>query len=267
MSPSALSHAVRGLEERLGVRLLNRTTRSVRLSAAGERLFASLHPALADIASAIETVNAFRDTPRGTVRVNVSRAAARLILAPVIARFIAAYPAIHLEIATDDRLIDIVAGGFDAGIRFGERIAQDMVAVRVSRDVRFSVVGAPDYFAQRPPPQTPHDLRAHACIRYRFASGALYAWELEKDGVELEVDVDGPLTLDDQMLMLDAALGGAGLAFVFEAYAAQHLDSGRLMRVLADWCPPFPGLFLYYPSRRQLPAGLRALIEMLRVSD
>jgi DNA-binding transcriptional LysR family regulator len=264
VSPSALSHAIRGLEERLGVRLVNRTTRSVSLTEAGQRLLARVRPAFVDIADAMEEVNSFRDKPVGTLKLNVPRSAAPLILAPAIGAFVAAYPGMRLEIATDDRLVDIVAAGFDAGIRFGERVAKDMIAVRITSNVRFAVVGAPAYFSERPRPETPHDLREHACIRYRFPGGALYRWEFEKDGKEVEVDVDGPVTLDDQELMVEAAIQRAGLAFVFEHRAESHLSAGRLVRVLDDWCPPFPGLFLYYPSRRQMPAGLRAFIDLVQ---
>jgi DNA-binding transcriptional LysR family regulator len=264
VSPSALSHAIRGLEERLGVRLLNRTTRSVAPSEAGERLLARLRPIFADVADAIDEVNSFGTTPVGTLRLNVPRSAAPFLIAPALGAFAARYPKMRLEVATDDRLVDIVAGGFDAGIRFGERLEQDMIAVRISTGLRFAAVATPGYFEARAAPATPHDLKGHQCVRYRFPSGTLYRWEFEKDGEAVEVDVDGPLTLDDQELMLEAALSGAGLAFVFEARAAPHLESGRLRRVLADWCPAFPGLFLYYPSRRHIPAGLRAFIDLMR---
>jgi DNA-binding transcriptional LysR family regulator len=264
VSASALSHAIRSLEERLGVRLLNRTTRSVGLSEAGERLLARLRPALGDISDAVEEVNSFRDTPIGTLKLNVPRSAAPLIFSPIMTSFVETHPGMRLEIATDDRLVDIVGSGFDAGIRFGERVEQDMIAVRITRDVRFAVVGSPRYFKRRSMPRTPRDLRDHSCVRYRFPGGALYRWEFEKKGKAVEVDVDGPLTLDDQELMVEAAIGGAGLAFVFEDRAMPHLQAKRLMRTLDDWCPPFPGLFLYYPSRRQMPAGLRAFIDMMQ---
>lgn len=264
LSPSALSHTVRSLEERLDLRLLNRTTRSVAPTEAGERLLERLRPALRDIDDALEDANAFRDKPVGRLRLNVPRSAALLALAPVMIRFIKAYPQMRLEITTEDRLVDIVAGGYDAGVRFGESVERDMVAVRISPDLRLAVVGAPAYFAKHPKPRKPHDLQDHACVRFRLPSGSLYRWEFEKNGEPLEVEVAGPLTLSDQQLMVQAALDGAGLAMVLENHARADLKAGRLVRVLSDWCPPFPGYFLYYPSRRQVPAGLRAFIDMMR---
>lgn len=264
LSPSALSHTVRSLEERLDLRLLNRTTRSVAPTEAGERLLERLRPALRDIDDALEDANAFRDKPVGRLRLNVPRSAALLALAPVMTRFIRAYPQMRLEITTEDRLVDIVAGGYDAGVRFGESVERDMVAVRISPDLRLAVVGAPAYFATHPKPRKPHDLQDHGCIRFRLPSGSLYRWEFEKNGEPLEVEVAGPLTLSDQQLMVQAALDGAGLAMVLENHARADLKARRLVRVLSDWCPPFPGYFLYYPSRRQVPAGLRAFIDMMR---
>jgi DNA-binding transcriptional LysR family regulator len=264
LSPSALSHTVRGLEERMDLRLLNRTTRSVAPTEAGERLLERLRPALRDIADALEDANLFRDKPAGRLRLNVPRSAAVLLLAPVITRFVQTYPEMRLEIATEGRFVDIVAGGFDAGVRFGESVERDMVAVRISADLRMAVVGSPAYFRAHPKPRKPHDLRDHACIRFRLPGGSLYRWEFEKAGEAMEVEVDGLLTLGDQELMLGAAIDGAGLAVVLERHARPHLRAGQLKRVLADWCPPFPGYFLYYPSRRQVPAGLRAFIDMMR---
>ena len=179
-------------------------------------------------------------------------------------RFIKAYPQMRLEITTEDRLVDIVASGYDAGVRFGESVERDMVAVRIGPDLRMAVVGSPAYFRRHPKPVKPRDLRGHACIRFRLPSGTIYRWEFEKKGEVLEVEVDGPLTLSDQQVMLQAALDGAGLAIVLESHARAHLKARQLVRVLADWCPPFPGYFLYYPSRRQVPAGLRAFIDMMR---
>ena len=264
LSPSALSHTVRSLEERLDLRLLNRTTRSVAPTEAGERLLERLRPALRDIDDALEDANAFRAKPAGRLRLNVPRSAALLLLAPVMTRFIKAYPQMRLEITTEDRLVDIVASGYDAGVRFGESVERDMVAVRIGPDLRMAVVGSPAYFRRHPKPVKPRDLRGHACIRFRLPSGTIYRWEFEKKGEVLEVEVDGPLTLGDQQVMLQAALDGAGLAIVLEPYARAHLKARQLVRVLADWCPPFPGYFLYYPSRRQVPAGLRAFIDMMR---
>ncbi|HKF59812.1 MAG TPA: LysR family transcriptional regulator [Dongiaceae bacterium] len=264
LSPSALSHTVRSLEERLDLRLLNRTTRSVAPTEAGERLLERLRPALRDIDDALEDANAFRAKPAGRLRLNVPRSAALLLLAPVMTRFIRAYPQMRLEITTEDRLVDIVAGGYDAGVRFGESVERDMVAVRIGPDLRMAVVGSPAYFRRHPRPLKPRDLHDHACIRFRLPSGSIYRWEFEKKGEVLEVEVDVPLTLSDQQVMLQAALDGAGLAIVLESHARAHLKARQLVRVLADWCAPFPGYFLYYPSRRQVPAGLRAFIDMMR---
>jgi len=264
LSPSALSHTVRSLEERLDLRLLNRTTRSVAPTEAGERLLERLRPALRDIDDALGDANAFRAKPAGRLRLNVPRSAALLLLAPVMTRFIKAYPQMRLEITAEDRLVDIVAGGYDAGVRFGESVERDMVAVRIGPDLRMAVVGSPAYFRRHPRPLKPRDLHDHACIRFRLPSGSIYRWEFEKKGEVLEVEVDVPLTLSDQQVMLQAALDGAGLAIVLESHARAHLKARQLVRVLADWCAPFPGYFLYYPSRRQVPAGLRAFIDMMR---
>ena len=263
VSPSALSHSIRGLEERLGVRLLNRTTRSVTLTEAGAQLVAQLRHAFSDIDAALESINRFRDSPAGVLRLNVPRSAARL-LSPIVTTFVPLYPDVRLDIATDDALLDIVAAGFDAGIRFGEHLAQDMIAVRIGREQRFAVVGAPDYFAKHGTPATPRDLHDHACIRRRFPSGAIYRWEFDKDNAPLDVDVPGRLILDDAGLMLQCAAAGAGIAFVFEKEAEPLLRDGRLIRVLEDWCPRFPGMFLYHPMRRQMPAALRAFIDVAR---
>ena len=264
VSASSLSQRLRAMEERLGVRLLNRTTRSVAPTEAGERLLERLRPALRDIDDALEDANAFRAKPAGRLRLNVPRSAALLLLAPVMTRFIKAYPQMRLEITAEDRLVDIVASGYDAGVRFGESVERDMVAVRIGPDLRMAVVGSPAYFRRHPKPVKPRDLHGHACIRFRLPSGTIYRWEFEKKGEVLEVEVDGPLTLSDQQVMLQAALDGAGLAIVLESHARPHLKARQLVRVLADWCPPFPGYFLYYPSRRQVPAGLRAFIDMMR---
>jgi DNA-binding transcriptional LysR family regulator len=265
VTPSALSHALRGVEERLGLRLLNRTTRSVALTEAGERLFARISPAFRDIDDALEDLNSFRGKPAGTLRINSARQSARLVLIPLITKFLKAYPDIRVDLATNDALVDVVSAGFDAGVRFGETIAADMIAVPIGPRHRFAVVGSPGYFKIHKPPVTPHDLRNLPCIRYRFSSGAMYRWEFERGGVELDIEVDGPLTLGDQDLMLDAAFDGAGLAYVFEAQAEKLIAKRKLVRVLADWCPAYPGFFLYYPSRRQVPAALRAFIDHSRI--
>jgi len=261
VSPSALSHSIRGLEERLGVRLFNRTTRSVALTEAGTQLMARLRPAFDDIDAALESINRFRDSPTGLLRLNVPRAAV-LLLRPVVTAFVQRHPDVRLEIVTDDALVDIVAAGFDAGIRFGEHLAQNMIAVPIGREQRFAAVGAPDYFRRHGAPKTPHDLHRHACIRRRFPSGAIFRWEFEKDGAPLDIDVPGRLTLDDAPLMLECAAAGAGIALVFEKEAEPLLQAGRVHRVLEDWCPPFPGMFLYHPMRRQMPAALRSFIDI-----
>ena len=264
VTPSALSHALRNVEERLGLRLVNRTTRSVALTEAGERLFSRIGPAFRDIDDALEDLNTFRGKPAGTLRINSAPQSARLVLIPLITKFLKAYPDIRVDLVTNDALVDVVSAGFDAGVRFGETIAADMIAVPIGPRHRFAVVGSPGYFKTHKPPVTPHDLSRLPCIRYRFSSGAMYRWEFERGGVELDIEVEGPLTLGDQDLMLQAALDGAGLAYVFEAQAEQLIVKRKLVRVLADWCPAYPGFFLYYPSRRQVPAALRAFIDHSR---
>ncbi len=265
VSPSALSHALRNMEARLGVRLLNRTTRSVALTEAGERLLARLRPALDDIGQALSEVKDFRDRPAGRLRLNMSRGAARMIVAPRLASFIAAYPEVRLEIATDDGLTDIVAGGFDAGVRLDESLQADMVAVRVGGPQRMVVVGSPDYFARCGRPAIPADLVGHACFRLRWPSGALLPWEFEHEGRTLRVEVTGPLIVDEVLVQHRAVLDGAGLAYVLEHHVAEDLASGALETVLDAWCPPFPGFHLYYPSRRQISPALRAFIDHMRV--
>lgn len=264
VTASALSHALRAIEERLDVRLVNRTTRGVGLTQAGERLFERVRPAFLDIDAALEELDTFRGQAIGRLRLNASRAAAKLVLLPIVARFLREHPAIEAEIVVDDALVDMVSGGFDAGVRFGESIAADMIAVAIGPRHRFAVVGSPDHFERHAKPVTPHDLKGHPCIRYRFASGAFYRWEFERGGLELDVDVQGPLTLGDQDTMLQAALEGAGLAYVFENQAIDLVSDGWLVRVLEDWCPDYPGFFLYYPSRRQLPGPLRAFLDFVR---
>ncbi len=267
VTPSALSHALRSLEERLELRLVNRTTRSVALTEAGERLYARVRPAFRDIDDALEDLNAFRGAPTGTLRINAARASTRLVLLPLVASFLRAHPGVRVELVVDEGLADVVSAGFDAGVRFGESIAADMIAVAIGPRHRFAVVGSPEFFERHARPGKPHDLRGLPCVRYKFSGGGMYRWEFERRGVEVEVEVDGPLTLGDQDLMIDAALRGVGLAYLFEAQAEPHIAAGRLVRVLADWCPAYPGFFLYYPSRRQLPAALRAFVEHARASQ
>ena len=265
VSASALSHALRALEERLDIRLVNRTTRSVALTEAGDRLFARISPAFRDINDALEDLNNFRGKPAGMLRFNAARQSTQLVLLRVVTRFLKRFPDVNVEIVVNDALVDTVAAGFDAGVRFGETIAADMIAVPVGPRHRFAVVGSPAYFKAHRPPVTPHDLKGLPCIRYRFSGGAFYRWEFERGGIEVDIDVDGPLTLNDQDLMVDAALDGAGLAFVFEAQVEELIARRKLIRVLADWCPAYPGFFLYYPSRRQLPAALRAFVDFARM--
>ena len=264
VSPSAVSHALRNMETRLGVRLLHRTTRSVALTEAGERLLARLRPALDDIDVALSEVKGFRDRPAGRLRINMSRASARMLVAPRLASFMATYPEVRLEIATDDALTDIVAGGFDAGVRLDESLQGDMVAVRLGGPQRMVVAGSPGYFARYGRPAAPADLAGHACFRLRWPSGALLPWEFERDGRAVRVEVAGPLIVDDVLVQHRAALDGAGLAYVLEDHVAEELASGALETVLDDWCPPFPGFHLYYPSRRQVSPALRAFIDHMR---
>jgi DNA-binding transcriptional LysR family regulator len=264
LSPSALSHAVAGLERRLGVRLFHRTTRSVSLSAAGEQFLARIRPALGEIAEAMADANALRDTPSGTLRINASDGGARQVLQPIILEFLRRYPDMQIDLVTEGRLIDIVAEGFDAGIRPTESVPQDMIAVPCVPQQRFAVVGSPAYFKQHPKPRVPADLLSHDCVRYRFGSGRIFRWEFEKRGQELVLDVKGRLTTNAPSLMVEAALAGFGLAYVNDAQLTEHLKMRRLIRVLEDWTPPFPGLALYYPGHRHVPAGLRALVGLVR---
>jgi DNA-binding transcriptional LysR family regulator len=264
VSPSALSHAMRGLEERLGVRLLARTTRSVAPTEAGEQLLARLRPALGDIHGALELISGLRGRPAGRVRLVVSPIAAMTVLAPKLGQFARAYPDVVLDIVTDESRVDLVAQGFDAGIHLGEFIERDMVAIRVSHDHHPVIVGSPSYFEKHPKPTSPRELLRHRCINFRRGSFGIYKWELDKGKESLTVAVNGPLIVDDIQLAIRAAIDGMGLAFMSHDLAAPHLASGKLVRVLEDWCPPFPGFFLYYPSQRQLPAALAALIDTLR---
>jgi DNA-binding transcriptional LysR family regulator len=264
MSTSALSHTVAALETRLGVRLFNRTTRSVSLSEAGEQFVAGVAPALSAIRDAIEQASSRRHTPAGTLRINTSAGAARQVLTPLILEYLRRYPEMKVDIVTEGRLVDIVVDGFDAGIRLAESVPQDMIAVPLGSSQRMVVVGAPAYFAKHAPPRTPADLAAHQCIRSRMANRAIWRWEFERRGESVSVDVQGPLTLDESTLMLEAARAGVGLAYLSEWNVADDLAAGRLRSVLEDWTPPFDGMCLYYPGRRHVPAGLRALIELIR---
>jgi len=265
VSPSAMSHAIRALEEQIGVRLLSRTTRSVAPTKAGEQLLARLRPALTDVQDAVDQVSGLRDRPAGRVRLLIPRLAGTTVLGPKLAQFTREYPDVVLDITADDSRMDIVAGGFDAGIHFGEYIQKDMIAVRVSKDHRAAIVGSPQYFQEHPKPKTPHDLLKHRCINFRHGSAGVYRWEFDKGKKSLAVAVSGPLVVDDVDTMIRAAIDGVGLAFVSDERVATELARGEVIRVLDDWCQPFPGFFLYYPSRRQQPAALAALINALRV--
>jgi DNA-binding transcriptional LysR family regulator len=264
MSTSALSHTVAALESRIGVRLFNRTTRSVSLSEAGEEFVAGVAPALSAIRGAMEQASSHRRTPSGTLRLNTSAGAARQVMTPIILEYMRRYPEMKVDIVTEDRLVDIVVDGFDAGIRLAETVPQDMVAVPLGPEQRLVVVGAPAYFADHPPPRSPADLARHRCIRARLANGGIHRWEFEHRGKSLNVDVSGPLILDESTLMVEAARAGVGLAYLFESSVGADVTAGRLRRVLEDWSPPFPGLRLYYPGRRHVPARLRAMIELIR---
>jgi DNA-binding transcriptional LysR family regulator len=265
VSTSALSHAIRGLEERIGVRLLARTTRSVAPTDAGEQLLSRLRPALGDIRDTLEQVATLRERPAGRVRLLMPRYAIPTVLSTKLVQFARQYPDITLEVTTDDSRLDLIAAGFDAGIHLGEYIQQDMVAVRVSPDHRPAIVGSPDYFASHPVPKSPRDLLQHRCINYRQGAAGVYRWEFDKGDQSLTVSVTGPLLVDNLEIMEQAVLSGVGLAFMIEDRAAPYIASGALVRVLEDWTPPFPGFFLYYPSRRQQPAALTALIAALRI--
>ncbi|MDM0089276.1 MULTISPECIES: LysR family transcriptional regulator [unclassified Variovorax] len=267
VTPSAVSHSIKMLEQRLAVRLLHRTTRSVSLTDAGERLALKLRPAMSSISEAMREVDEFRETPSGTVRINASEGAIRWVLRPVLTRFLRDHPLVHLDIVSDGKLSDIVADGFDAGIRLEEAVPQDMVAIRVTGPVRFAAVASPAYFEARGRPAVPQDLLGHDCIRFRFDSGAIYRWEFERHGAVESINVAGRITLSDQPLMVDAAIDGLGIAFVPEHLAHAALQEGRLERVLLEWCPSYGGLRLYYPGHRHVSSGLRALIAAIRVAE
>jgi len=265
VSQSALSQTVRGLEARLGLRLLTRTTRRVAPTEAGERLLAAAGPRLDEIDAELAALGELRDKPSGTIRITTHDHALKTILWPALERLLPDYRDIKVEIVIDYGLTDIVAERYDAGIRSGEMVAKDMVAVRIGPDMRSAVVGAPSYFAKRTRPKMPQDLTAHSCINLRLPTyGGLYAWEFEKDGHVLRVRVEGQLVFNETGPMLDAALAGLGLAYLPEDQVQSHISDGRLIRVLADWCPPFPGYHLYYPSRRQPTPAFTLLVNALR---
>jgi DNA-binding transcriptional LysR family regulator len=267
ISQSALSHTIRGLETRLGVRLLTRTTRSVSPTEAGDGLLSAVGPHFDDIQSALDALGALRGRPTGTVRITAGLHVTETILWPKLQPMLRKYPDVHVEIIVDYGLANIVADRFDAGVRLGEQVAKDMVAVRIGPDFRFVVVAAPSYFENRPEPKTPQDLTSHNCINLRMPTyGGIYAWEFERGGREINVRVDGQLTFNSSKQILDAALAGFGLAYLPEDTAAPHIERGKLKQVLDPWCTPFPGYHLYFPSRRQSSLALSLVIDALRLS-
>jgi DNA-binding transcriptional LysR family regulator len=264
VSASKLSKMIQALEERLGVRLLNRTTRSVALTAAGEHLLEQVRPALDELGSAVESVNAFRDTPAGLLRLTVSSVAAAMVIAPILGRFVTTYPAITLDITVKDGWDDLIKGRFDAGIRRDKRIEQDMIAVRISRAARIVTIASPTYLAKYAPPKAPRDLREHNCIRFRLADGTISKWEFEKGSKKLALDVNGTLVVDNVDLMLRGALEGVGIGYLLEPYVNSFIREGTLIPVLEDWSPRFSGWHIYYPSRRQLHTPLKVFIGFVR---
>lgn len=264
VSRSSLSETIRGIEEKLGVRLLNRTTRSVAPTEAGERLLARLSPLLGDFKAALDSVNAFRSSPAGQLRLTVPPPAAKLLIEPLMARFLAAHPQITLEVSADGTLRDIVSERFDAGVRIGERIDRDMIALPAGGTLQSAVVAAPGYLKSRPKPVRPQDLQAHNCIRIRFPSGVFKPWIFEKAGKKVEVAVEGTLIVNEEPLQRRAVLDGVGVAYTLVDFIEADLRAGRLVRLIEDWTPRLPGFYLYYPSRRQIPAPLQAFIDFLR---
>ncbi len=265
VSQSALSHTIRGLEARLGVRLLARTTRSVSPTQAGERLVASVGTRFEEIEAELDTLNELRDKPAGVIRLTAGEHAVNSLLLPALAKFLPRYPDIQVEVTVDHSLVDIVAQRYDAGVRFGEQVAKGMIAVRIGPDIRMAVVGSPSYFENRSAPRKPQDLTEHNCINFRQPThGGLYAWEFEKGNRELKVRVEGQVVLNGSTQILEAAIAGMGLAYMAEDLALPHLAGGRLRRVLDDWCPPYAGYHLYYPSRRQSSPPFALLVDALR---
>jgi DNA-binding transcriptional LysR family regulator len=265
IAPSTLSQTIRSLEERLGVRLLNRTTRSVAPTEAGERLLGQLRPALENVGRAVEQVNAFRDKPMGTLRLLVGRPIALAVMEPLIGPFLAAYPEISIEIVSEDSRTDLVDGRFDAGLRIGERIERDMIAVRIVEQIHLGCFASPRYLAAHAPPRTPHDLRAHECVRVRAQwDDAIHPWEFLENGKPFELVVHGRLVVNDLALALRAAAAGSGIAYLSTIMAAPYTSDGRLVSLLQDWCPSLSGVYIYYPSRRQMPAPLEAFVAFAR---
>lgn len=263
-SPSALSHALKILEGQLDVRLFNRTTRSVALTDAGERLFSRLAPAFLDIDNALDDLNSFKDSPSGTLRLNAAHASVEMTLLPLVTKFMSSHPNINVEIMVDNSRVDTVSAGFDAGVRLGESIAQDMIALPLESPLRSAFVATPIFFEKYPVPEIPEHLKNIPCIRLRFESGKYYHWEFESSGIRKNIEVKGSLTLSSQELAIQAALDGIGIAFAFEKQVKHHLDNGTLVRVLEEWSPKYPGHHLYYPGRKQVPSPLKAFIDFVR---
>nr|WP_227419468.1 LysR family transcriptional regulator [Roseitranquillus sediminis] len=262
MSTTALSHAIAGLEAGLGVRLFNRTTRSVSLTDAGRQFVEQVGPALGDIHGALEGVRSQRETPSGTLRINAAPTAGRQIISPLVLEFLRRYPEMHVDLVTEGRLVDIVAEGFDLGVRTGDLVPSDMIALSLGRPQRFAVVASPEYFARHPRPSVPTDLLEHNCIRVRLPNGALYRWHFERHGETTKVDVRGRITIDEASLARAAALEGAGIGFFMEPDVLADIAAGRLIRILDDWTPPLPGYCLYYPGRRNRSAGMSAFLGL-----
>jgi len=264
LAPSTLSQTMRSLEERLGVRLLHRTTRSLSLTEAGEHLLARIRPAFGELLAAVESINDFRDTPVGTLRLSVSTIPAQMILAPLLKGFLGEYPGIGLDITVDSTHVDIVKGRFDAGIRYGRLIAQDMVMIKASPPSRIIAVASPEYLAGHSVPKTPLELQKHACIRFRMGNQQLLVWEFERNQRKIEIGVSGPLIVNDVDLMVKAARDGIGIGYMAEAYIEQDIADGKLIPMLTDWSPVYDSWYLYYASRHHLPAPLKAFIQFLR---
>lgn len=264
MSTTALSHAIGKLEARLGVRLFNRTTRSVSLTDAGKLFVEQVGPALQDIHGALNAVRSQRETPSGTIRINAAPFAAREIISPLVFEFLRRYPDMNVDLVTEGRLVDIVAGGFDLGVRVASLVPSDMITVPLGRPQRYAIVGSPDYFKDHGKPRVPPDLLNHRCIRVRLPDGALFRWRFEKDGEAVQIDVRGPMTLDEASLARTAVMENIGIGCFMEQDILADIEAGRLVRVLEDWTPPFPGLCLYYPGRRNLSAGVKAFLALAR---
>jgi DNA-binding transcriptional LysR family regulator len=264
MSTTALSHTIGRLEAGLGVRLFNRTTRSVSLTDAGRLFVQQVAPSLQDLHAALETVRSQRETPSGTIRINAAPFAARAIISPLVLEFLRRYPEMNVDLVTEGKMVDIVNDGFDMGVRVAGLVPSDMIAVSLGRPQRHAVVGSPDYFAQHPKPVVPPDLLNHRCIRVRLPDGSLFRWRFEKDDEPVQIDVRGPITLDEAGLVRTSVLEGTGLGYTMEEEVLPDIKAGRLVRVLEDWTPPYPGLCLYYPGRRNLSAGVKAFLDLAR---